>query len=116
MKERVVQTLDRLNVVNSALLKAESDGARLTMLNFARYVLRTCYLPRSELRFRKLADEAVILEGISSGNIWEKILENEEDAKKIEESFKRMDEHTKNFHVRATIYEHMPVLMQSFSA
>jgi len=40
---------------------------------------------------------------MSSSNIWEKILENEEDASKIEESFKRMDEHTKNFQVRVAI-------------
>jgi hypothetical protein len=40
---------------------------------------------------------------MSSSNIWEKILENEEDAKKIEESFKCMDEHTKNFQVRVAI-------------
>ena len=31
--------------------------------------------------------------------MWEKIIENEEDAKKIEASFKRMDEYTKNFQV-----------------
>jgi hypothetical protein len=43
-------------------------------------------------------------------------LENEEDAKKIEESFKRMDEHTKNFQVRVTIYEPMGMLMQFSSA
>jgi len=53
---------------------------------------------------------------MSSSNIWEKILENEEDAKKIEESFKRMDEHTKNFQVRVAIYEPMGMLMQSSSA
>jgi hypothetical protein len=35
----------------------------------------------------------------------EKILENEEDAKKIEESFKRIDEYTKIFEVRVAIYE-----------
>jgi hypothetical protein len=48
MGERVIQTLDRLNVVNGALLEAESDSASLRMLNFAKYVLRACYLPRSE--------------------------------------------------------------------
>ena len=47
----------------------------------------------------------VILEGISSSNILEKILENEEDAKKIEESFKRIDECTKIFEVCMVIYK-----------
>ena len=35
---------------------------------------------------------------------WKKILESEEDKKKIEETFKRIDEHTKNFHVRSPTY------------
>jgi hypothetical protein len=43
-----------------------------------------------------------MLKQMLSSNIWEKILENEEDAK-IEESFKCMDEHTKNFQVRVAI-------------
>ncbi|KAF8694677.1 hypothetical protein AX14_001956 [Amanita brunnescens Koide BX004] len=38
-----------------------------------------------------------MLKGMSSSPIWEKIIENEEDAKKIEESFKRIDEYTKDF-------------------
>jgi hypothetical protein len=36
---------------------------------------------------------------MSSSRVWERIIENEEDVKKIEESFKRMDEYTKNFQV-----------------
>ena len=35
---------------------------------------------------------------------WKKILESEEDKKKIAETFKRIDEHTKNFHVRSLTY------------
>ena len=57
-----------------------------------------------------------MLKEMSSSNVWVKILENQEDAKKVEESFKRMDEHTKNFQVRVAIYEPMGILMQSFSA
>jgi hypothetical protein len=51
MEGRVVQTIYRLNVVNNALLKAdsESDDARLRILNFAEYVLRGCYPLFSEL-------------------------------------------------------------------
>jgi hypothetical protein len=40
-----------------------------------------------------------MLNGLSSSRIWEKIIENEEDAKKIEGSFKRIDEYTKDFEV-----------------
>ena len=48
MEERVIQTLDRLNIVNGALLEAESDSVSLRMLTFAKYVLRACYLLHSE--------------------------------------------------------------------
>jgi hypothetical protein len=57
-----------------------------------------------------------MLNGMSSSLVWEKIIENEEDAKKIEGSFKRMDEYTKNFQVLVAICKHMGVLMQSSSA
>ena len=50
LQERVVQTINRLNVVNDALLKAESDSdVGLAMLTFAEFVLRACYLPCSDL-------------------------------------------------------------------
>jgi hypothetical protein len=39
---------------------------------------------------------------------WKKILESEEDKKKIAETFERIDEHTKNFHVRSPIYINQP--------
>ncbi|KAF8690288.1 hypothetical protein AX14_003019 [Amanita brunnescens Koide BX004] len=80
--QRIIQTMDCLNIVNDALLKSESDGdVELAMRAFA----------------GKLVDEAVMLKGLSSSRIWEKIIENEEDAKKIEGSFKRIDEYTKDF-------------------
>lgn len=44
-----------------------------------------------------------MLKEMSSSNVWEKILENEEDAKKVEESFKHMDKCTKNFQVCVAI-------------
>ena len=51
MEGLVVHTFDRLNIVNNALLKidSESDDARLRILNFAEYVLRGCYPLFSEL-------------------------------------------------------------------
>ena len=39
---------------------------------------------------------------------WKRILENEEDKKRIEETFKQIDEHTKNFHVRLPTYLNWP--------
>jgi len=35
---------------------------------------------------------------------WKRILENEEDKIKIQETVKQIDEHTKNFHVRLPVY------------
>ena len=50
LQERVVQTINRLNVVNDALLKAESDSdVDLAMLTFAEFVLRACYLLCSDV-------------------------------------------------------------------
>ena len=41
--------MDRLNIVNDASLKAESDSdVRLAMGRFAEFVLRACYIPRSD--------------------------------------------------------------------
>ena len=51
------------------------------------------------IRFRKLINEAVKLKELSMSRIWEKIIENEEDAKKIEASLKCIDEYTKDFQV-----------------
>jgi hypothetical protein len=50
LEERVVQTINCLNIVNDALLKAESDSnVGLAMLTFAEFVLCACYLPCSYL-------------------------------------------------------------------
>ena len=40
-----------------------------------------------------------MLNRMKSSRTWEKIIENKEDAKKIEESFKRMVGYTKDFQV-----------------
>ena len=49
---------------------------------------------------------------------WKRILENEEDKTKIEETFKHIDEHTKNFHVRLPTHLHQSTkkLMPRFLA
>ena len=49
---------------------------------------------------------------------WKRILDNQEDKMKIEETFKHIDEHTKNFHVRLSTYLHQSTktLMLRFPA
>ena len=49
---------------------------------------------------RILIDNVLELNNLVKRATWKKILENEEDKQKIAETFKRIDEHTKNFHVR----------------
>ena len=53
---------------------------------------------------RMLIDNVLELSKMSKRATWKKILESEEDKKKIAETFKRIDEHTKNFHVRSATY------------
>ena len=53
---------------------------------------------------RILIDNVLELGKMLKRGTWKKILESEEDKKKIEETFKRIDEHTKNFHVRSPTY------------
>ena len=53
---------------------------------------------------RILIDKVLELSKMLKRATWKKILENEEDKKKIEETFKRIDEYTKNFHVRSPTY------------
>jgi hypothetical protein len=48
---------------------------------------------------RILIDNVLELSKMSKRATWKKILESEEDKKKIGEIFKQIDEHTKNFHV-----------------
>jgi hypothetical protein len=50
---------------------------------------------------RILIDNVLELSKMSNRATWKKILESEEDKKKIAEIFKRINEHTKNFHVRS---------------
>ena len=53
---------------------------------------------------RILIDNVLELSKMSKRATWKKILESEEDKKKIEDTFKWIDEHTKNFHVRSPTY------------
>ena len=53
---------------------------------------------------RVLIDNVLELSKMLKRATWKKILDSEEDKKKIEDTFKRIDEHTKNFHVRPPTY------------
>ena len=50
---------------------------------------------------RILIDNVLELSKMSRRATWKKLLENEEDKKKIADTFKQIDEQTKNFHVRS---------------
>ena len=67
---------------------------------------------------RILVDKVLELNKMSERATWKKILENEEDKMKIEETFKHIDEHTKNFHVRLSTHLHQStkILMLRFPA
>ena len=53
---------------------------------------------------RMLIDNVLELSEMSKRATWKKILESREDKKKIAEILKRIDDHTKNFHVRSFTY------------
>ena len=53
---------------------------------------------------RILIDNVLELNKMLNRGMWKRVLENEEDKTRIAEIFKRIDEHTKNFHVRSPIY------------
>ena len=53
---------------------------------------------------RILIENVLELSKMSERETWKKILESEEDKKKIAETFKLIDEHTKNFYVRSPTY------------
>jgi len=56
---------------------------------------------------RILIDKVVELSQMSERATWKRILENEQEKIKIQEIFKQIDEHTKNFHVRCLYVSHL---------
>ena len=58
---------------------------------------------------RILFDNVLELSKMSNRAMWKKILESEEDKKKIAEIFRQIDEHTKNFQVRSPTYINQPL-------
>jgi hypothetical protein len=55
---------------------------------------------RNLISYRKLVAEAIKLEEMSARSTFARILQSEEDKETIKESFQRIDEFTKDFHVR----------------
>jgi hypothetical protein len=58
---------------------------------------------RNLISRRKLVAEAIKLKEMLARSTFTRILESEEDKKTIKESFQRIDEFTKDFHVRDLI-------------
>ena len=53
---------------------------------------------------RILIENVLKLSKMSERATWKKLLESEEDKKKIADTFRLIDEHTKNFYVRSPTY------------
>jgi hypothetical protein len=100
----VTETAERLAVVNTALVDEDEAVPREMIKHFAGcaqyYLVNISVL----ILRRILIDNVLELSKMSERATWKKILESEEDKKKIAEIFKRIDEHTKNFHVRSSTY------------
>ena len=58
---------------------------------------------------RMLIDSVLELSKMRKRATWKKILESEEDKKTIAMIFKKIDERTKNFHVRSPTYINQPI-------
>ena len=97
-------TAERLAVVNTALIKEDEVVSRDMIERFAGcaqfYLANISVLILLSL----LIDNVLELNKMSKRATWKKILESEEDKKKIGEIFKQIDEHTKNFYVRSPTY------------
>ena len=100
----MTRTAERLAVVNMALMNEEEAVSREMIERFAGYA--QCYLVIISVLIlcRMLIDNVLELKKMSKRATWKKILESEEDKKKIGEIFKQIDEHTKNFYVRSPTY------------
>ena len=100
----MTRTAERLAVVNIALMNEDEAVSREMIERFAGCA--QCYLVNISVLIlsRILIDNVLELSKMSKRATWKKILESEEDKKKIGEIFKQIDEHTKNFYVRSPTY------------
>ena len=103
LEELVTRTAERLVVVNTALVNEDEVVSRDIIERFAgcvQYYSSMLLLISCRILINKVLELSKMLER----GTWKRILENEEDKTKIEETFKHIDEHTKNFHVRLFMY------------
>ena len=100
----MTRTAERLAVVNMALMNEDEAVSREMIERFSGCA--QCYLVNISILIfcRILIDNVLELSKMSKRATWKKILENEEDKKKIAEIFNQIDEHTKNFYVRSLTY------------
>ena len=100
----MTRTAERLVVVNTALMNEDEAVSKEMIERFAGCA--QCYIVNISVLIlcRILIDNVLELGKMSKRATWKKILESEEDKKKIAEIFTQIDEHTKNFHVRSPIY------------
>ena len=108
LEELMTRTAERLDVVNVALMNDDETVSREMIERFARCA-QSYFTNISVLIFcRILIDNVLELIKMSKRATWKKILESEEDKKKIAETFKLIDEQTKNFHVCSPTYLNQP--------
>ena len=104
----MTKTAERLAVVNVALMNEDEAVSREMIERFAGcaqyYLVNISVL----ILCRVLFDNVLELSKMSNRATWKKILESEEDKKKIAEIFRQIDVHTKNFQVRSPIYINQP--------
>ena len=112
----MTRTAERLVVVNMALMDEDEVVSREMIERFAGCA--QCYLVNILVLIlcRILIDNVLELSKMSNRATWKRILESEEDKKKIAEIFKQIDEHTKNFHVRSPTYINQPRFDAMFPA
>ena len=100
----MTRTAERLAVVNVALMNEDEAVSREMIKQFAGCA--QCYLVNISVLIlcRILFDNVLELSKMSNRAAWKKILESEEDKKKIAEIFRQIDEYTKNFQVGSPTY------------
>jgi hypothetical protein len=106
----ITRSAERLAAVNTALLNEDDSEAvpKKMIEDFAGcaqfYLVNISVL----ILYRILIDNVLELSKMSKRATWKKVLESEEDKKKIAETFERINEHTKNFHVSLPAYLNQP--------
>ncbi|KAG6823957.1 hypothetical protein H0H87_012810, partial [Tephrocybe sp. NHM501043] len=82
LKNVIASTVERLNVVAAGLPEESETDVRIIIEDFARTLIK----------------KILELHSMSTKATWKKILETDDNKKKIEQMFKEVDEQTKNFH------------------